>query len=243
MGGTALLLAADDLLRQALPLAAGLLQAAEADVTYADGVFRTSNPPRSIDLPGLGRALAQSGPGPRLAGRGDNVCDTYTFPNGCHVAEVVVDPDTGTVTLERYCAVDDYGTLVNPLLAEGQIHGGLAQGIGQALMEQVAYDPESGQLASATFMDYAMPRAADVPLFDIRFVEIPTAANPIGAKGAGQAGAIAATPAVITAIVDALAPLGIEHFDMPATPQRVWQAIRNAGLSPPSAPYVPGSGS
>jgi len=243
MGGTALLLATDDLLRQALPLAAGLLQAAEADVTYADGAFRSGTPPRSIDLPGIGRALAQSGSGPRLAGRGDNVCDTYTFPNGCHVAEVEVDPETGTVALLRYCAVDDYGTLVNPLLAEGQIHGGLAQGIGQALMEQVTYDPESGQLASATFMDYAMPRAADVPPFEVRFVEIPTAANPIGAKGAGQAGAIAATPAVINAIVDALAPLGIDHFDMPATPQRVWQAIRDARLSQASAPDAPGSGS
>jgi carbon-monoxide dehydrogenase large subunit len=243
MGGTALLLATDDLLRQALPLAAGLLQAAEADVTYADGAFRSGTPPRSIDLPGIGRALAQSGSGPRLAGRGDNVCDTYTFPNGCHVAEVEVDPETGTVALLRYCAFDDYGTLVNPLLAEGQIHGGLAQGIGQALMEQVTYDPESGQLASATFMDYAMPRAADVPPFEVRFVEIPTAANPIGAKGAGQAGAIAATPAVINAIVDALAPLGIDHFDMPATPQRVWQAIRDARLSLAPAPDLPGSGS
>ena len=132
------------------------------------------------------------------------------------------------MTLLRYAAVDDYGTLLNPLLTEAQVHGGLAQGIGQALMEEARYDPDGGQLLSATFMDYAMPRAMDLPLFEISMVELPTEANPLGAKGVGQAGCIGAPQTVIHAILDALRPLGVTHLDMPATPSRVWHAIREA---------------
>jgi carbon-monoxide dehydrogenase large subunit len=138
----------------------------------------------------------------------------------------------------RYQAVDDYGRLVNPLLTEGQVQGGLAQGIGQALMERVAYDPDSGQLLSASPMDYALPRAADLPPLPVRFLQVPTASNPLGAKGAGQAGTIAAPHTVMLAVLDALAPLGVAALDMPATPERIWRAIRDArragGASPPA---------
>jgi carbon-monoxide dehydrogenase large subunit len=139
-----------------------------------------------------------------------------------------VDPDTGAVELLRYQAVDDYGRLVNPLLTEGQVQGGLAQGIGQALMEHVSYDPDSGQLLSASPMDYALPRAADLPPLPVRFLEVPTESNPLGTKGAGQAGAIAAPHTVVLAVLDALAPLGVSEIDMPATPERVWRAVRDA---------------
>ncbi len=230
MGGTALTLALDDLLHKARPVAARLLQAPIDVVSYRDGAFRTGpdDAARSIDLPELGRVLAASGGDENVEGHGDNICDLYTFPNGCHVAEVEVDQDTGEVRLVSYVAVDDYGTLVNPLLTESQIHGGIAQGVGQALMEHALYDPESGEIVSATFMDYAMPRGADLPNLQIHFVEIPTASNPLGVKGAGQAGAIAAPHTVINAVVDALRPLGIEHVDMPATPQRVWSLMEAA---------------
>lgn len=228
MGGAALLLAAEDLLRRALPIAARLLQADEAAVAYSDGAFTAMTPEGvsgTVDLIGIARALVEAGQDETPEGHGDNRCDRYTFPNGCHVAEVEVDRDSGAVTLARYTAVDDYGALLNPLLAEGQIHGGVAQGVGQALMEEALYESDGGQILSATFMDYAMPRGGDLPWLDIRFVEIPTDANPIGAKGSGQAGAIAAPQAVINAVVDALRPFGVEHIDMPATAERVWRAM------------------
>ncbi len=238
LGGTAVLMAADALLETARPLAARLLQAAPEDVGYEAGTFfapaassPTGGARRSIALTEIAGALGRSGPGAIVEGHAENVCDLYTFANGCHTCEVEVDPDTGEVRLLSYTAVDDYGNLVNPLLTEGQIHGGIAQGVGQALMEHAVYDPESGQLLSATLMDYAVPRGADLPRLDIGFVEIPTAANPMGVKGAGQAGAIAAPAAVMNAMMNALKPLGVEHIDMPATPERVWRSIRDASGS------------
>jgi carbon-monoxide dehydrogenase large subunit len=172
---------------------------------------------------------------PGLDAEADNPSDLITFPGGAHVAEVEVDAETGAVALLRYQAVDDYGRLVNPLLTEGQVQGGLAQGIGQALMERVAYDKDSGQLLSASPMDYALPRADDLPPLPVRFLSVPTASNPLGVKGAGQAGAIAAPHTVVLAVLDALAPLGVAALDMPVTPERVWRAIREArgrGASP-----------
>jgi carbon-monoxide dehydrogenase large subunit len=157
-----------------------------------------------------------------------NRCDLFTFPNGCHIAEVEIDPETGRVGLERYTAVDDYGRLINPLLTAGQVQGGVAQGIGQALFEHTVYDEGSGQLLSGSFADYALPRADDLPAFDVTLAGVPTAANPLGIKGSGQAGCIAAPQTIVNAILDALAPLGVEHIDMPATPERVWRAIRAA---------------
>jgi carbon-monoxide dehydrogenase large subunit len=152
-----------------------------------------------------------------------------TFPNGCHIVEVEIDPDTGAVVIDRYTVVDDFGRTINPLLLEGQVHGGVVQGIGQALLEHAAYDTESGQLLSGSFMDYAMPRASDVPSFVFSTHNVPTSANPLGVKGAGEAGAVGAPPAVMNAIVDAIADrVGTHHIDMPATPGRIWEALNGA---------------
>ncbi|WP_158266807.1 xanthine dehydrogenase family protein molybdopterin-binding subunit [Alsobacter soli] len=228
MGGGAIVLAVEDLVAKAREHAARLTQAAPADVSFEGGacVIRShGGPERRMELAEIAAALA---PEEALEGHGHHLCDAYTFPNGCHVAEVEVDPETGAVALLSYVAVDDYGRLVNPLLTEGQLHGGVAQGVGQALMEEARYEDETGQMLAATFMDYQAPRAADLPPFAVTFVEIPTNANPIGAKGVGQAGAIAAPHTVINAVLDALRPLGVTHLDMPATPERVWSAIRRA---------------
>ena len=158
------------------------------------------------------------------------------FPNGCHVCEVEVDPDTGAIEIVQYSGVDDSGVIINPLLLSGQIHGGLAQGIGQALYESVIYDPETGQLQSGSFMDYCMPRADDLPTFELAFNAVPTPTNPLGAKGAGEAGAVGALPAMMNAVVDALNPVGVEHVQMPATPERIWRAIRDATEMYPNRP-------
>ncbi|HTZ36696.1 MAG TPA: molybdopterin cofactor-binding domain-containing protein, partial [Stellaceae bacterium] len=153
-------------------------------------------------------------------------------PSGTHVAEVEIDAETGVVTLVRYFAVDDYGRIINPLLTTGQVQGGVAQGIGQAMLERTVYDADSGQLLSGSLLDYALPRADDLPALDIVLDGVPTASNPLGVKGSGQAGAIAAPQAIVCAVLDALAPLGVAHIDMPATPERVWQAIRSARRGP-----------
>ena len=147
------------------------------------------------------------------------------FPNGCHICEVEIDPTTGATTVDRYAAVDDFGRLINPLIVNGQVHGALAQGLGQALGEHIVYDA-SGQLLTASFMDYAMPRASDMPSFLLAFLEEPCRTNPLGVKGAGEGGCVAAPPAVINAMLNALHPLGIRHIDMPATAQHIWQAIQ-----------------
>ena len=153
---------------------------------------------------------------------------SVTFPNGCHVCEVEVDPDTGTVEVVSYVAVEDIGRVLNPLLAHGQIHGGVAQGMGQALFERIVYESGSAQLLTGSFMDYAMPRASDIPAITIEMREVPTKVNVLGVKGVGEAGTIGALSATINAICDALAPLGVRHLDMPATPDRVWAAIQEA---------------
>jgi aerobic carbon-monoxide dehydrogenase large subunit len=150
------------------------------------------------------------------------------YPNGCQVCEVEVDPETGSVQIDRFAAVDDLGLIINPMICEGQIHGGIAQGIGQALFESAAYDPETGQLVSGSFQDYAMPRAEHVPNVTSELVEIPARTNPLGIKGIGESGTIGAPPTVVNAVIDALRPLGVEHIDMPLTPARVWGAIRAA---------------
>jgi carbon-monoxide dehydrogenase large subunit len=149
-----------------------------------------------------------------------------TFPNGCQVCEVEIDEETGAVRIVRHTVVDDVGRMVNPMLVKGQIHGGVAQGLGQALFEELTYDAETGQLLAGSFMDYAIPRADDLPLFAVDSHEVPTAVNPLGAKGVGEAGTVGALPALVNAVSDALAPLGVRHLDMPLTPARVWRAIR-----------------
>lgn len=216
-GGAALAKAIDMVIEKARPVAATLLQAQVDEVVFAAGRFGAGE--RSVDL--LAIAAETS-----LDAYVWNLLDIITIPNGCHIAEVEADPDTGLVILDRYFGVDDYGTLINPLLTLGQVQGGLAQGIGQAMTEHTVYDPHSGQMLTASFADYQIPRAADLPDLNITLTGVPTQGNPLGAKGAGQAGAIAAPQTIVHAILDALAPLGVTHIDMPATPERVWQAIR-----------------
>jgi carbon-monoxide dehydrogenase large subunit len=162
--------------------------------------------------------------------------EAFTYPASCHVCEVEVDPETGEVRLAGYVVVDDVGTVINPLTLKGQVHGGVAQGVGQALMERVVYDPESGQLLSASFMDYCMPRADDLCAIEVGANPMPTPLNPLGAKGAGEAGTVGALPVVISAVIDALAPLGVRSLDMPATHERVWRAIREGSRGVSSSP-------
>ncbi len=226
MGGTAIWRASDEIIRKGLALAAEALEASEGDIRFEEGRFVVSGTDRAVGLLDLV---------PRGREKGEPL-DTYhfwtrkhlTFPNGVHVVEVEVDAETGRVTLERYSGVDDYGVMVNPMIVAGQAHGAMAQGIGQALLERSNYDPDSGQMLAATFMDYAMPRADDLPSFELRFNPTRCTTNPLGVKGCGEAGAIAAFPAIANAILDALAPLGVRQFEGPASPWHIWQAIAEA---------------
>ena len=219
MAGTALVLAIEAARAKAHTEAARLLQTDPARITWSPGRFTTPEG-ASLDL----ATMIQTLPPGTLDAEAHNPNDQFVFPNGCHAAELEVDPETGAVTLQRYIAVDDYGTLVNPLLTESQVQGGLAQGIGQALLESIYYDPETGQLLSASFSDYTIPRATDLPGLEVRFNEHPTTRNPLGAKGAGQAGAIGAPQTIMNALTDAI---GVAHIDMPATPERVWRACQH----------------
>jgi carbon-monoxide dehydrogenase large subunit len=202
-------------------------------VEFADGIYRVEGTNKSMPLQEVAKAFfrpvgipMELGVG--LEGHGSWASEPGNFPNGCHACEVEVDADTGTVSVVRYACVDDLGRVINPMIVEGQIHGALAQGLGQALMEQVVYDRDSGQLVSGSFMDYAMPRAADLPPIAVAFHNVPATTNPLGVKGIGEAGCTGSPPAIMNAILDALRPLGVAHLDMPATPQRVWQAIQAA---------------
>ncbi len=229
MAGAALVKAIDTALASARVVAAHLLQAAPEQLAFAEGRFSVGD--RGIDLLDVAKSAADpanlpEGMSPGLGGHVMNITDLFTFPSGCHFAEVEVDPETGGTRLVRYLAVDDYGRLINPLLTVGQVEGGVTQGIGQALLEHTVYDAESGQLLSGSFMDYALPRADDLPSFDITLVETPTQSNPLGVKGAGQAGCIAAPQTIMAAVLDALRGAGVEHLDMPATPERVWRALQ-----------------
>ncbi|GGC31553.1 carbon monoxide dehydrogenase [Siccirubricoccus deserti] len=233
VGGTALVMAMDTVLAKARLLAAHLLQAAPEEVAFAAGRFTVVGTERGMALEAVAEAardpaMLPEGMTPGLDAEAKNLSELVTFPSGAHVAEVEIDPETGAVALLRYQAVDDYGRLINPLLTTGQVQGGLAQGIGQALLEEVVYDPESGQLLSASFMDYALPRAEDLPDLEVALRELPTLSNPLGVKGVGQAGAIAAPQTVMHAVLDALRPRGVSHIDMPATPEKIWRALRAA---------------
>ncbi len=236
IGGTAVTMAADKVIAKASKIAAHMLEASEADIQFGAGRFSIPGTDRGVTLKEVARAAflpnkIPKGMEPGLYETGTFSPPNDTFPNGCHVCEVEIDPETGAVTLERYAVVDDVGTVINPKLLKGQIHGGIAQGMGQVLMERVVYDKNSGQLLSASFMDYAMPRADDFCEVAIESQPVPTKLNPLGAKGAGEAGTVGALPAVMLAILDALAPLGVKHLDMPATAERVWQALEQAKRS------------
>ena len=239
VGGNALKKAADNIVEKAKPMAAMMMEAAAGDIEFKDGRFGIVGTDRSMALTDVAKAFYRPAMLPPqfdvgLEASGTFAAEPPNFPNGCHVCEVEVDPETGTVTLARYAAVDDVGKIMNQLLCEGQIHGGVAQGVGQALMEAVVFDGD-GQLISGSFQDYAMPRAEDFPAINSELTEVPAKTNPLGVKGAGEAGATGAPPAVIGAILDALRPLGIDHIDMPATPNRVWAAINARGMTKAAA--------
>jgi carbon-monoxide dehydrogenase large subunit len=233
VGGSALHEASLKIIDKGKQIAANLLEASAADIEYGDGEFRIVGTDRHVDLFDVAKAAkdpAKLPPGmePGLDTTQVQNPAAATFPNGCHIAEVEVDPDSGITTILRYTIVDDFGDVINPMLLEGQVHGGVVQGIGQALLEETVYDAE-GQLLSGTFMDYAMPRADNLPNFSFKTRNVRCTANPLGIKGAGEAGAIGSPPALINAIVDALHHKGVRHIDMPATPSRVWSALHAAG--------------
>ena len=230
--GQAILATSGSVIKKGLRAAAEELEAAEADISFAEGRFTIAGTDRTIDIMTLAanqrRKAASGQPAMLLDAAEIAAIDAHTFPNGCHMAEVEVDPDTGAVVLMRYLVCDDFGKTVNPLIVRGQVAGGVAQGYGQAVMEHTVYDPSSGQLLSGSLMDYALPRANEFPDIEVELLEIPCASNPLGVKGAGEAGAVGSPPAVINGIIDALGGMGVTHIDMPATPERVWRAIAMA---------------
>jgi carbon-monoxide dehydrogenase large subunit len=233
LGGCALRAAADAVIEKAKPMAAALMEAAAHDVEFSDGQFRVAGTDKTMPMMEVARAFYHRMGITDRFGVGLEASGTYAteppnFPNGCHACEVEVDPETGAVTLDRYVAVDDVGIAINPLICEGQVHGGLGQGIGQALMEHAFYDRASGQLMAGSFQDYAMPRAEHFCDFVTELEEIPAKTNPLGVKGIGEAGCVASPPAVINAVLDALKPLGVDHVDMPATAGAVWATLRQA---------------
>jgi carbon-monoxide dehydrogenase large subunit len=228
IGGAALNEASGDLIRKALALAADALEAAPVDVAFDDGRFRVVGTDRAVGWRAVAERLGSGGVPEVLAGSGYWKPSTPTFPNGCHVAEVEIDPETGETTLIRYTMLHDFGRVLNPMLLQGQLQGGVVQGFGQAVCEQVVHDPESGQMLSGSFMDYRLPRADDLPPLVLETLATPSPSHPLGVKGCGEAGAAGAPPAIMNAIMDALVPLGVTRLDMPATPERVWRAIADA---------------
>lgn len=231
-GGTLMLHAAEKVAEKAKAAASHVLEAAEADIAFERGRFVIAGTDRGVTILELAEKVRQGLPAGAPESLDAEVVETpptSAFPNGCHVAEVEIDPETGVVRVDRYAIVDDFGNLVNPMLVEGQVHGGIAQGVGQALMEDAVYD-EAGQLIAGSFMDYCLPRADDFPDFAFNTHPVPAKTNPLGAKGCGEAGCSGSIPAVMNAIVDVLArETGATHIDMPATPEKVWAALRAGG--------------
>jgi carbon-monoxide dehydrogenase large subunit len=231
MGGVATLRASNAVLDKAKRIAAHMLEAAVADVELEGGRFRVAGTDlfvtwKQVIAAAKDPAKLPEGEAPgldeKVLYKRDTECN---FPNGCHVAEVEIDPETGVLEVVRYAAVDDVGNVINPMLVHGQSHGGIAQGLGQAVLEEARYDAESGQFVTATFMDYAMPRASDLPELEIGFNVVPTPVNELGVKGAGEGGACGAPPAIVSAACDAL---GVAHLDMPLTPEKIWRVLRAA---------------
>ena len=224
--------ASDQIVAKGRRVAAWMLEAAADDVEFSGGRFRVKGTDRSVDLFDVARAAARDGAPPDARGPLDGLSDETmplpSYPYGTAVCEVEVDPETGEVSVVRYTTVDDCGRAVNPMILHGQTHGGIAQGVGQALWEACAYDAATGQLLSSTMMDYAMPRADMLPAFTTEISEVPSTAHPLGLRGGGEGGTTPALGAVVNAIVDALAEFGVEHIEMPATAERVWRAIQDA---------------
>jgi carbon-monoxide dehydrogenase large subunit len=237
VGGSAIVKALDKVAAKAKKIAAHLLEASPSDIELANGAFTVAGTDRKKTLGEIALAayIPHNYPIEELEPGLDETAfydpKNFTYPAGCHVVEVEIDPETGVVKVERVTVADDIGRVINPMIVDGQIHGGLAQGIGQALLEECVYEPGSGQLVTGSYMNYTMPRAADLPFFDVGLHVTECTHNPLGVKGCGEVGAIGVPPAVINAVVDALAHLGITHLDMPATPEKVWRAIRAAKAS------------
>jgi carbon-monoxide dehydrogenase large subunit len=237
VGGTAIVKALDKIVAKGKKIAAHLLEAAETDIEFKDGKFTVAGTDRSKAFGEIALAayvphnypLDKLEPGLNETAFYDPT--NFTFPAGTHICEVEIDPDTGTVEVVNFTASDDFGNIINPMIVEGQVHGGLAQGIGQALLENCVYDADSGQLLTGSYMDYALPRADDLPSFKVSTQVTPCTHNPLGAKGCGEAGAIGAPAALMNAVHDALSAVGVKRFDMPASPHRVWQAIQSAKAS------------
>jgi aerobic carbon-monoxide dehydrogenase large subunit len=225
--------ASNEIIEKGYRIASHVLEAATADLEFSDGAFRVKGTDRALGIFEVARLAASREDLPTdlrgpLRGESDETVNLAAFPYGCHVCEVEVDPDTGATEIVRYSAVDDVGRAVNPMIVHGQVHGGIVQGVGQAMREQVVFDPGTGQVLSGSFMDYAMPRADTVPFFTCKLSEVPTPTHPLGIRPAGEGGTTPALGVVINAIVDALAHLGVSHIEMPATPERVWRAVQDA---------------
>jgi carbon-monoxide dehydrogenase large subunit len=228
--------ATDDIIAKGRRIAGHLLEAGEADIEFAEGRYRIAGTDREIGLFEIARAAVTRSDLPAelqgpLAALSDQTIPVASFPYGTQICEVEVDSETGAVEIVRYTAVDDVGRAVNPMIVHGQTHGGIAQGVGQALLEHSHYDPETGQVLAASFMDYAMPRADTFPALKTALSEVPSPSNRLGVRSGGEGGTTPALAAVINAIVDALSELGVRHIEMPATPERVWRAIQAARLS------------
>jgi carbon-monoxide dehydrogenase large subunit len=233
LGGSAVHLATERVVAKATAIAASVLGGDAGEIRFDDGLFSTPHSNRTLTI----GEIATESLNPQNLPEGMDLgliagatfsCKEQNFPNGCHICEIEIDGETGEVEILRYSVVDDVGTVMNPLLLEGQICGGIAQGVGQVLMEDIRFDPASGQLLTGSFMDYAMPRAGDLSAIHCDSNPVPTKTNPLGVKGAGEAGNVGALPAVANALADALSPLGIRHIEMPATPERLWRAMRGA---------------
>jgi carbon-monoxide dehydrogenase large subunit len=233
LGGSAVHLATEKIVTKAKTIAAAVLGADGNEIEFEDGLFSAPRSNRRLTIGEIARESLNPENLPEgmdlgLIAGATFSCKEQNFPNGCHICELEIDTETGEVEILRYSVVDDVGTVMNPLLLEGQICGGIAQGVGQVLMEDIRFDPASGQLLTGSFMDYAMPRAGDLSAIHCDSNPVPTKTNPLGVKGAGEAGNVGALPAVANALADALSPLGIRHIEMPATPERLWRAIRQS---------------
>jgi aerobic carbon-monoxide dehydrogenase large subunit len=232
VGGSALRAAADEVIERGKRFAAHFMEADAADIAFADGTFTIAGTDRSMPIGQVAQMSfipmgLPSELGVGLQGAGAFSPGLPAFANGCHICEVEIDAETGEVALDRYAVVDDIGTVINPLLAKGQIQGGVAQGVGQALIEDIVYDRDSGQLLTGSLLDYGIPRADMLPAIHGDFSPVPSTMNPLGVKGVGEGGTIASTPTVINAILDALTPLGVTDVPMPATPERIWRALHD----------------
>jgi len=229
MAGGAIGVAVTDIVEKGKALAANELEAATGDIEYANGKFRIAGTDRTIGLfevARIAKTQANVTGSEGIAADGEFRHQANTWPNGCHICEVEIDPETGTSEITRYTIVDDFGKIVNPLLVEGQVHGGVVQGLGQAMGEHAQYDASSGQLITGSFMDYWMPRADNMPKMSFKTNEVPCTTNPMGVKGCGEAGTVGAAPAFVNAVIDALRPYGVTSIDMPVTPLKVWEITK-----------------